>query len=51
MGLLLNYANGRIVIFDTKLFDNRENEEDKKRFILEMDLEYPPELHERDDDY
>ena len=25
--------------------------EDKKSFILEVDLEYPPELHERDDNY
>ena len=48
---LLNYADGRIAIFNTGLFDNRENEEDKKSFILEVDLEYPPELHERDDDY
>ena len=48
---LVNYADGRIVIFDTGLFDNRENEEDTKSFILEVDLEYPPELHERDDVY
>ena len=51
MGLLLNYADGRIAIFDTGLFDYRENEEDKKSFILEVDLKYLPELHERDDDY
>ena len=51
MGLLLNYADGRIATFDTRLFDHRENTEDKKRFILEVDLDYPPELHERDDDY
>ena len=51
MGQLLNYADGRIAIFDTGLFDHRDNEEDKKCFILEVDLEYPPELHERDDDY
>ena len=25
MGQLLNYADGRIVIFDTGLFDHREN--------------------------
>ena len=48
---LLNYADNRIAIFDTGLFDYRENEEDKKCFIFEVDLEYPPELHERDDDY
>ena len=48
---LLNYADGRIAIFDTGLFDHRENEEDKKIFILEVDFKYPPELHERDDDY
>ena len=29
MGMLLNYADGRIAIFDTKLFDHRENEKDK----------------------
>ena len=51
MGLLLNYKVGRMAIFDTGLFDHRENEEDKKSFIFEVDLEYPPELHERDDDY
>ena len=51
MGLLLNYADGRIAIFDSGLFDYRENEEDNKRIILEVDLEYRPELHERDDDY
>ena len=51
MGLLLNYADGRIAIFDTGLFDHRENEENKKSFILEVNLEYPPELRKRDDDY
>ena len=48
---LLNYTDGRIAIFDTGLFNHRENEKDKKRFIFEVDLKYPPELHERDDDY
>ena len=51
MGLLINYADSRIAIFDTGLFDHRENKEDKKSFILEVDLEYPPEMHERNDDY
>ena len=51
MGLLLNYADGRMAIFDTGLFDHRENEEDKKSFIFEVELEYPSELHEQDDDY
>ena len=51
MGLLLNYADDRIAIFDTGLFDNRENEEDNTSFFLEVDLEYPPKLHERDDNY
>ena len=51
MGLLSNYADGRMAIFDTGLFDHHNNEEDKKSFIFEVDLEYPPELHERDDDY
>ena len=48
---LLNYADGRIAIFETGLFDHRENEDNKKSLILEVDLEYPPELHERDIDY
>ena len=47
MELLLIYANGRMAIFETGLFDNRENEQDKKSLILEVDLEYSPELHER----
>ena len=51
MKLLLNYADKRMAIFDTGLFDHRENEEDKKSFIFEVDMEYPPELHERDDEY
>ena len=48
---LLNYANARIGIFDTRLFDHLENEEDNTSFIPEVDLKYPPILHERDDDY
>ena len=48
---LLDYADGRFAIFDTGLFDHRENEMDKKSFIFEVDFEYPSELHERDDDY
>ena len=51
MGLLLNYADGRMAIFDTGLFNHRENEKDKERFIFEVNMEYLPELHERDDDY
>ena len=51
MGQLLNYADGRIAIFDTGLFNYRENEENEKSFIFYVDSEYPPELHERDDDY
>ena len=39
METLLNYADGRIAIFDTGLFDHREHEKDKKSFILEVDLE------------
>ena len=38
---LLNDVNGRIAKFDTILFVHRENKEDKKSFILEVDLEYP----------
>ena len=51
MEQLLKYAYGRIAIFDNGVFYHRENDEEKKSFILEVDLEYPPELHERDDDY
>ena len=51
MGHLLNYADGRIAIFDTKLFNYWENENDKTSFIFELDLEYPPELYERVNDY
>ena len=28
MKLLINYADGRIAIFDTRLFDHRENEKE-----------------------
>ena len=51
MELLLNYAHCRMVLFDTGLFDHLENEKDIKNFIFGVDLEYPPELHEHDDDY
>ena len=51
MGLLLNYAEGRITIFDTGLFDHQEHEKNKKSFILEVDLVYPPKQHKHDDDY
>ena len=51
MKLLLNYADKRMAIVDTGLFDHRGKEEDKKSFIFEVDMEYPPELHERDNDY
>ena len=51
MGELLNYTDGRIAIFDTRLFGHRGNEEDKVSLVLKSDLEYLPELHERDDDY
>ena len=46
----LIFADGRIAMFDIGIFDHRVLDE-KKSFILEVDLEYPPELHERDDDY
>ena len=48
---LLNYPDGRFAIFDTGLFDHRKNQKDKISFILEVDLEYPFDLHERGDDY
>ena len=51
MGLLINYSDRRIAIFETELFDHGVNEKDKYSFILEVYLEYPPKLHERDDDY
>ena len=51
MGLLLNYEDGRMAIFDTGLFDHKEKEEEKKSFIFEVKMKYPLELHERDNDY
>ena len=51
MELLMNYADGRIAIFDLGVFNHRVTDEEKKSFIFEVDLEYPPELHDRDDDY
>ena len=50
MEQLLNTADGRIAIVDVGLFDHRVLDE-KKSYILEMDFEYPPKLHKRDDDY
>ena len=46
----LYFADGRIAIFDLGLFDYRLLDE-KKSFIFEVVLEYPPQLHQRDDDY
>ena len=43
--LLLNYEDGRIAIFDIRLFDHRENKEDKKNVILEVDLKYAQKIH------
>ena len=51
MEQLLNNTDGHIAIFEIGLFDHRENEHDKKSFILEVDLNYSAELHVRDDDY
>ena len=51
MGQLLNYAEGRIAIFDTKLFAHWEDDDDKNSFIVEVDVEYPLKLNERDDKY
>ena len=42
----LNFADGRIAIFDLGLFDHRVLDETKS-FIFEIDLEYPPDLHEQ----
>ena len=42
MELLVNYADGRMAIFDRGLFDHRENDENKTSFIFEVELEYPP---------
>ena len=49
MELLMNYADGRIAIFDLGVFNHRVTDDEKKSFIFEVDLEYPPELHDRDD--
>lgn len=51
LGLLLKYEDGRMAIFDTGLYDYWENKKNKTGFIIEVDLEYLPGLHERDDDY
>ena len=37
----LNFADGRIAVFDLGLFDHRVLDE-KKSFIFEVDQEYPP---------
>ena len=46
----LNFADGRIAIYDLGLFDDRLLDKNKS-FISEVDLEYPSELHERVDNY
>ena len=51
MELFMNYADGRIAIFDLGVFNHRVTDKEKKSFIFEVDLEYPPELHDRNDDY
>ena len=47
--LLINYADGRIAIFDLGIFNHRVTDEEEKSFIFEVDLEYPPELYDRDE--
>ena len=39
MGLLLNYADEQMAMFDTGMFDHQVNEQEKKSYILEVDLE------------
>ena len=51
MELLMNYADGRIAIFDLGIFNHRVTDREKKSVIFEVDLEYPSELYDRDDDY
>ena len=51
MELLMNDADGSIAIFDFDIFYHRMTDKDKTSFIFDVDLEYPPELHDRDDDY
>ena len=46
----LNFADDSIAMFDVSIFDHRVFDE-KISFILEVDLEYPPELHGRNNDY
>ena len=48
MELLMNNADGCIVIFDLGLINNGGTDEEKKSFIFEVDLKYPPELHDRE---
>ena len=40
MGLLLNYADASMALFDTKLFDHRKNKKDKQSIIFEENLTY-----------
>ena len=46
----LNFADGPIAIFDLGIFDHQMLDENKS-VILAGNLEYPAELHERDDNY
>ena len=51
MELLKNNADGRIAILDLGVFNHRVTDEEKKKFNFEVDLEYPSELHDRNDNY
>ena len=42
MELLMNYADGHIAIFNLGLFNHRVRDDEKKSFIFEVDLKYPP---------
>lgn len=46
----LNFAAGRIAMFDLDIFYHRMGDE-QKSLILDVHLKYSPELNERDDDY
>ena len=42
MELVMNYADGRIAIFDLGIFNHRITDENKQSYTFEVDLEYLP---------
>ena len=48
---LLKPADGCFDILDLNIFDYCKNKENKKSFIVDVDLKYPSKMNNRDDDY